>query len=1671
MEVWKSWPRVYRAVTVAGSIFLVLVTGWYFSLEAARSGKKWWSKTGSAPAGGVTAEEREWKKLEIPQREAPFFVLKPTRENKYGVLPNQEFVLTAKEPVTKEFVNQNLETSPPFSIKEISATEFRLTPVSLLGLDQNITVALKVQGKEEWGHGFDRDYSWVFQTQSQFGVKANLPADKKTSVPVNAVIEIIFTQDDYQDPTPFLTIEPIIQFRSERHGENWAIVPLQPLDFKTVYTVKLRKGLDLQSRSNPIKEDLVFSFQTEEERKEGGRLSLKDDLIQLTPGDVPEIKVFTSLWQDETVAAKIYQFPSAERWLKSRQERDQRSGGWWTYFAEDNPVNTSGLALVGRADLKVQNREEIQYLALPTPLEAGYYLVQMSYQAGRKLEQLWIQSTNLSGYITVARNQTLVWVNDLATGQAVNGARVQIVGASGNSYTNDQGIAVFDTPRILFARQQPGRHYAQVTTAGQDLYLPIDSLAGNLSANQKTASDFWSYIYHERNLYKPSDTVYFWGVAKERDTALAPGKLEVSLSRGWGEDRHDTVNTQVVPGPSGIFSGRLDYQDLPAGWYYLTVRTGEVEIASRGLQIAQYTKPELKIEVETRPRAVFAGERVKFEVLTRFFDNTPAKNMTLQIHEEQTGVQKEMETNKKGSLAYSYETKYDIGADYPRYESVTVNPARAQTAKVEGHGSVYVFGPKVMLTSQNSQEGSRARFEAIVNHIDLSRINSGQSLEYRGKLVEGQEVKVQVVKRWWERIEKGTYYDFVEKVTRPAYDYQSREEKWPEVRLVTNGQGLVTHEFDMEKSQSYEVIATTLDENQRPVVAHEFYYFYAEGSNEGASSQPTIKLNKKENYFSLGEKVEVSIQQKGQLYHQAGSRFLFLAAHRGWMDFYARQEPELEFDFGPKYNPNAYIGAVIFTGRRYSLVAAGCEWSWGCYWDWGGHYFAGIEIRYQTDDSRIEITVNPDKDKYAPGQEALIVATAVKDGLPVVDAQLNLAVVDEALAAIGGVVTPSVLSSLYAPLPAQVYYQYHSHKSLLPDAPAAEKGGGGGNIRQLFKDTAYFDQAATDQAGRAEFRFKLPDNITSWLVYAQAVTNRLEAGQGETKMIVSKDFFVSSQFPLEVLTLDKPAVSASSFGVAVDANQLVRYTLAFGQGQREIKTEGKAGRAGEETIFSFPHLTPGEYQIGLTGRFQNLSDGVLLPLKVIDSRVNVEHGQTWEIAPGQKVEGKDIGQYKADQPIKLVVTDAGKGQYFWSLAKYCYQTSNRLEKQIAAIKASQLLNSRFGEKGCRLPETEKKLWQADDGGLAQVKWGGSDLETTVWALWVDASGWDKAKLVSYLKTKDGVYAAWGEAILGQPRIAVLQNLGRSSTEFEQKVLAGLALAALKDVEAAREIYYDLLADYAYENQPYIRIQRNKDSLSDQNMMVKDTAWMGLLASLVEGPYSQQLGAYLNHFRGDASDLVLDLAEIEFITRRLDKLPTEDTKVRFSTSSRGEKEIDVRRCQCSSLTLSPDEARGMKIETVSGRAQVEARYWLGRQALEKAQTDERLALRRTIKKAIGQGKIEPGDIVEVKLDFDVAESAPRGGYEISDLLPSGLVYLNNPEDYGLNPKNWVIYKGNSVKHYFYNYPGWRRDREPTVVYYARAAGAGEYLAEPAVFQSQFAPSVLQKTSEERIKIGN
>ena len=172
--------------------------------------------------------------------------------------------------------------------------------------------------------------------------------------------------------------------------------------------------------------------------------------------------------------------------------------------------------------------------------------------------------------------------------------------------------------------------------------------------------------------------------------------------------------------------------------------------------------------------------------------------------------------------------------------------------------------------------------------------------------------------------------------------------------------------------------------------------------------------------------------------------------------------------------------------------------------------------------------------------------------------------------------------------------------------------------RQNFTETAFWmPQLLADKNGRVKLEFKLPDSVTSWRVFAQAISQDLSSGTAEKEARSIKDLMVRPYAPRFLREGDDAEIKVvvNNASDATIDGQLVATMVDPATGQdissqfnlKKTAIPFSAAKQGSATLtlsIKAPNSLP-DAALKVTATSKNLSDGELRPLPVLPSRVRL----------------------------------------------------------------------------------------------------------------------------------------------------------------------------------------------------------------------------------------------------------------------------------------------------------------------------------------------------------------------------------------------------------------------------------------------------------------------------------
>ncbi len=661
------------------------------------------------------------------------------------------------------------------------------------------------------------------------------------------------------------------------------------------------------------------------------------------------------------------------------------------------------------------------------------------------------------------------------------------------------------------------------TRQNETLVIPlrIPSSQADLRAFNNLDNTYKVFVYTDRPIYKPGDTVYIRGMARIDSDALygiPPNGTTLQIKRDYDDKNPISVTTDehgafwtsfVLPAASGTPTPKNSYDSYDQT-KYLTVAAetkqrdtwgNEIMYGSAWYSIASYTKPTFDITVSVDREELNRPEIPTFTITARNFDGSPHKDATLSYEffeedyyeVEKAVYNKNFNVTKLGGMC---------GGGLGIWDDYFGNSKGKGSVKLDANGEARVpLDKKILDTMKNSK---RVTLVASTNDGNSNQIRGAKTatihaanlalffLPSSNRYTFGQDM---VVPFYAEDLSgsKKANTSFSWKLWMNAQPITNKDVKASgAVTTDDNGQGIIRYTLSNEpiKSVGYTLTLEGTDERGSSVTTDK-YLTIADSSDQEDSywekrstTQTYLKISSSKNSFIVGDTITLAVtspvdldalmtSERGRIY---GPQVVHLA----------KGENTIQIPVTTDLSPSVTIVFSFFAD--------------------GSYHSEGLALNVPAMHKLLDVSIASDKPVYAPLETArLTIKTldnATKSPLP---AQLSLAVIDRAIFAIRKSATPPIHSTLYA-------FRERSTTSSSSQTAIGTflwggggGGGGGGDSPSKLTDTLHWNpNLSTDESGIVSVDVPLGNIITTWRAMAIGATNDSHVGQSTLDFLVTK---------------------------------------------------------------------------------------------------------------------------------------------------------------------------------------------------------------------------------------------------------------------------------------------------------------------------------------------------------------------------------------------------------------------------------------------------------------------------------------------------------------------------------------------------------------------------------------
>ena len=1607
----------------------------------------------SSPAPGASATPTEqpqpWDDLAVldfPLTAA----FEPSDRDRIGIAANSTFTVRSLTSTPAIELAKGLRIDPPtaFTVKPGASPDLAIVKPSS-ALVEGLRYRFRLDAPDGALAG-----SWSFTTRAPLHVVSTIPGDRTTDVPLNTGIEVEFDQDGTKGVADHFSIAPAAAGRFEQHDRTWAFVPDKPLAAATIYTVTIRAGVGLNDSAETLESNVAFRFETAAAagprvpRVEFGR-----SMFESRPGERVVLPMGYSAYDDEEgsrpdkVTVDIHRLPGFGAILDAAIALAGPDS--WAVSSPTAVVDTSDLTRVARVEGAFLNSLSGLVLRLPFEPSAGAYVLTIVQPGPPK--QMLLQVTNLAAYALTGEATTVVWVNDLATDGPIAQAAVSLARGASLGATDATGVLRTATPSSLSAGGVPqnGAQPRFLTIRAPDgrrlvvpVGLPLWSWEGGTDCCYDGGDDsanWWLLLRTDRGTYRQTDTVNVYGMVRARSDRSVPDAVELRLRPTEGRPEAPILRVALKPTERGVFSGSLHLEDLPRGDYLIDLYVGARRVSSVWISVAEIRKPAFQIEVTTDRHVYVVGQPVAISAVASFFDGTAVPGMDLNFSgfdQKKTATSRaagDAAATLRSASSYEPEGWFD---DY-----VGVAPAHPEEGQIDGSARVVLVPSRVWLTADGTVAGGQVIATGTLTSTDIAgmeaKLDAGTDLDYEadgpGRAIAGGKIRAEVIHLVPVRTQTGTEYDFIEKRVVPVYEYETREVSLGTSTLTSASDGTFRLSIPAPvAADDYRVLLSAADAEgrlfQRTVYASKPF-------RETASQQPYLDSRGGCGYVpatevGLNKPFKVAMHEAtGQV--ATGGRFLFIVAERGSMETTVQDLATFSRTLRDADLPDFTVRAVWLSDRGYAVADA--------------------HAVVDPDSKRLTITLQPDRSRYRPGEDATIaVTTTDRAGHPVA-ADVVVQGVDQKLYAQGLTSDADPVPDLMRGTSDGFLQSYTSHAvPWLNDGGCGAAGGG----RDDFRDVVTFQRITTGADGRGSVHFGLPDDLTSWHITATAFSGALDSGFGSVQLPVGLPFFVDAVLAPEYLVGEQPVLRVRAFGGALVAGTPVKFTVeapSLGLGLTTVE-----GVAFQPVRVPLPKLVAGDHRIRIDGDATRsgkvYADALIRTIHVSSSRLA-------GLAASYDVLDDGFSPQGGEGLTTYAITDAGRGRLLSLLQDLAWSDSGRFDRLAAAEAARRVLLGEFGFSPTDLPSSGFDSSRYQRGGIALLPYSSTDLFLSARAALVVPTMLDRGPLVEALRTwadeqeatrERKIVALAGLAGLGEDVLAELRAFDASSLTVRERLWLALGLAASGDEAAARDIERDLLETAGQRLGPWVRLTTG----TTLDATLEASGLLLLLAGRLGDPISHEVSKYLAEV--PSKERVFPLEQIGYVTGMLDRLSRDAGRFAWTVSGQRH-EVELPPGGGYTLVLTSQQRATLKLERLKGELAV-VTTWTSSDA--PLPTSSSISIERSVT----PGGDAPEDrLVHVRITVTFGPQAAPGCYRLVDLTPSGLSAVSAtagwPDDEGTGYANGPY----SLDAQRVSWCADPADRSHVYEYSARVVSPGTYRWEPAVLQYELAPGVGASTS--------
>ncbi|MEM5516792.1 alpha-2-macroglobulin [Henriciella sp. AS95] len=444
------------------------------------------------------------------------------------------------------------------------------------------------------------------------------------------------------DYSTFINMRPGVRPAYNIEGRELC---LEGLDFARSYTATILEGLPSDDgRAIAREEEVTISF---EDRPP--YVGFKGSGVILPRDDADGLAIETV--NVEKVDVTVYRVNDRALAFKRIDQGNEAPQGRYSYlYGEEDPRDVSSEVWTGSMDIdNITNAPVTTVFPLPDVIETlkpGSYFVELqdskdlnSNDGPPASARRWIMLTNLALTAYRGENGLDVTLRSLQDGEVLPNTRVQLIAFNnevlGEAETGEEGRVRFGAPLLAGTGNSAARMVMAFGAKGDLAVLdltraPVD-LSEQNTGGRRTPGPVDGYIYTERGIYRPGETVHLTAMMRDRAANAIEGRsgnLIIYRPNGLEADRY-----RFAGGEAGAVQWDYDLADSASRgmWRAVLEIDGAGEAGSHRFSVEDFVPQRIAVELDTDEDTVLkAGETKEILVDSRFLYGAPGAGLTVQ---------------------------------------------------------------------------------------------------------------------------------------------------------------------------------------------------------------------------------------------------------------------------------------------------------------------------------------------------------------------------------------------------------------------------------------------------------------------------------------------------------------------------------------------------------------------------------------------------------------------------------------------------------------------------------------------------------------------------------------------------------------------------------------------------------------------------------------------------------------------------------------------------------------------------------------------------------------------------------------------------------------------------------------------------------------------------------